>query len=384
MTDPPRAFSLSQGGPFFHLMLRLHLVTASGALRAWWLALFAWLPIIVGDLVRASLGMAPDPTELDISLHVRLLAALPLIAWSERLVDSACRSTLGSVYAGKLARTEAVDDMICHGERLRDAWWPELVILTIALAHGQLVAWQVTGATGWFHGGTGVGPWSFPRLWYVMIALPLAQFVMFRWLWRWAIWSSMLARLARQPLSLLATHPDHAAGLACLARPMSGFSAFSAAIGAVLAAAWGTQMLAHRTTLQAELPTVLALLVAMSALAVAPLLLFCGHLYQVRRRSLAQYGDFASDYTQDFHAKWIAPATRGEHALGSPDIQSLSDLGNAFHVITTTRLFVFGLRPIAALWGATIVPMAPLFASAMTVEKLVRRILDTVVGGLPL
>ena len=118
--------------------------------------------------------------------------------------------------------------------------------------------------------------------------------------------------------------------------------------------------------------------------AVAPLVLFSGHLYRVRRRSLAQYGDFASGYMQDFHAKWIDPRTTREGPLGTSDIQSLNDLGSAFQMIVTTRLFVFGMRPLIGLWAATIVPMVPLFASALSVEHLLKRIVSTVVGGLPI
>jgi hypothetical protein len=382
--DPPRAFSLTRGGPFFDLMIRVHLVTPTGSVRIVWLALFAWLPLVVGEGVRFVMGMTPDPTLFDISLHVRLLVALPLILFSERLLESASRSAIASVYAGNFADRGALNAIVVRGEHLRDAKWPELAILALVLVNGQLVLWRIVGSTGFFHGGTGVGPWSFPRLWYVAVALPLAQLVMFRWIWRWVIWSFMLARIAKLPLSLLATHPDRAIGLSCLARPVSAFSAFSAAVGAVIAAAWGTQLLAHRTTLVSLLPTLFVLLVALLALATGPLLLFCGHLYRVRRRGLAQYGDFATGYIQDFHSKWIEPGIRDEQPLGSPDIQSLSDLGTAFGVVSSTRLFVFGLRTIVGLWGATLLPFAPLFASTVTVEELLQRIMKTVIGGLPL
>jgi hypothetical protein len=303
---------------------------------------------------------------------------------AERPVDAACRSAIHSVHAGKLAEPARVDAIVQRGERLRDLWWPELAIVAIAIAGGQLALWRIAGGTGVFHGGTGVGRWSFPRLWYVAIALPLAQLVMFRWLWRWAIWGYMLVRLARLPLSLLATHPDRSAGLACLARPLSGFSGFAAAIGAVLAGAWETQILAHRATLESYVPALFVLLVAMLLVAIAPLLAFCGHLFRVRRKGLAQYGDFASGYTQDFHAKWIERNSADEAALGSQDIQALNDLGGAFQVVVTTRLFAFGMRPLLALWAATIVPMIPLFASAITIEELLKRIVNAIIGGLPL
>ncbi len=379
-----RTFSLNDGGPFYHLMIRLRLVRPSGMVRSWWLALFAWLPLVIGEGIRVAANMHPDPTLFDISVHVRPLVALPMMFVAERLIEPACRSAINSLYVGQFCDRAAIDRIVDRGEHLRDAWWPEAVLAAVALIGGQLALWEITGATGVFHGGASAGAWSFPRVWYVVIALPLTQFVMFRWLWRWAIWSFMLVRIAWLPLTPLATHPDRAAGLSCVARPVTGFGAFAFATGAMLSGAWGTQILAQRTTLEAQFPSLLVFLLAVLAIAVGPLLLFCGHLYRARRRALAQYGDFANEHMHGFHDKWIASAIPGQESVGSSDLQSLNDLGGAFGVITTTRLFVFALRPIAAMWLGAILPMLPLLASVVTVEHVLKRVFNTILNGLPL
>jgi hypothetical protein len=217
-----------------------------------------------------------------------------------------------------------------------------------------------------------------------MVALPLALFVMFRWLWRWTIWSYMLVLFARRPLAGLASHPDRAAGLSCLARPVTSFGGFAFAVASVLAGAWGMQLLAHRTTFTALLPALGVFLVVIIAVAVGPLLLFCGHLYRLRRRGLSQYGDFAIGYVRAFHDKWIAAAVPAEQALGSSDIQSLNDLGGAYGTVSGTRLFVFGLRSMLAVWFAALIPMVPLLASTLTFEQLVMHIVKTVIGSVPI
>jgi hypothetical protein len=379
-----RTFSLTEGGPTYRLLHRLGLVKRDGGLRGLPLALLAWLPLLVGESIRSAMGRPPDPAWRDLSVHVRLLLALPTMLLAERLVDTACRSAVHSLYVGRLAEGVALDRVVEGGERLRDAGWPEAVCLLAALVGGQLALWEVTGAAGLFHGATGRRAWSFPHLWYDGFALPLFQFFMYRWLWRWAIWSVMLVRIARLPLAPIATHPDRAAGLAALARPVSAFSFFGLAIGAVLAGAFGSQLIAHRTTVRSLLPELLVLLLVLAALATAPLLLFCGHLYRVRWRELAQYGDFATGYMRAFHHKWIEPGSTPDTPLGSPDIQSLADLGSAFEVILHTQLFVFGIRHLVGLWSATLLPMVPLLASQLTVEQLLRRIASALLGGLPL
>jgi len=378
-----RTFSLNDGGPWYRALRRGHLIDPRGKVRARWFVAAAWLPIAASQLVRLALGRELDPMVLDISMHVRLLVALPMLLLAERMVESGCRSAIRSVHAEQLVDDAAIDRLVARAEHLRDAALPEIIVGIAAVAIGQLTLWGTTGPAGVFHGETG-GTFGFARVWYGLVALPLAQFVMLRWLWRWAIWNILLARLARMPLAILATHPDRAAGLSALARPVSGYSAFAFAVGAVLSGAWGTQILLGHAGTQTHVPALLVFLFVILTIGVGPMLLFCGHLFRVRRRSLAQYGDFAAGYMRGFHARWIASERSGERALGTPDIQSLNDLGGAYGVIQHTRLFAFGMRVVLMVWASAIVPMLPVFADLVTVEKVLQKIATTILGGLPL
>jgi hypothetical protein len=359
------------------------MVGRNGMVRRWRLVLLAWVPIVVGEGMRSMFGLPPDPTLFDLSIHARVLVALPVLLSSARLVDAACNSAIQSLYNGDLCPRPSIDTIVKSGKRLRDARWPEVGLLMLAVAGGQFALWQISGAAGLVHGGTGMGAWSFPRVWYAVVALPLVLFVTYRWFWHWVIWAVMLAHFARQPLTPIATHPDLTAGLSCVSRPVSAFGGFAFALGAVLAGAWGTQILRDQTTLEALYPELLAFLLIMLTLAVAPLFPFTRHLYRVRRRELARYGDFASNHVRAFHAKWVLSRATGAESLGTPDIQSLSDLGNAFGVITRTRLVPFSLRQLVTVWSSALLPMLPLFASVLTVRDLLARIVTLILRGLP-
>src|SRR5262245_1435480 len=266
-------FSLTRGGPLFHLLIRLHAQRHRGA----WLVLVLWLPLLIGAVVRAALGLPPDPTLHDLSVHVRLLVALPLLVAGEGLLENGCKAAVRSLYEGGYCDADALDRIVARGERLRDAWWAEAALLVIALAGGQLVLWHVIGTSG-VRGSVAVGPWSFPRVWYAVVALPVVQFVVYRWLWRWLIWGAMLVRIARQPLATLATHPDRAAGLSVLTLPVAAFDVFVLATGAVLSAAWGTQLIEGRVSRPSLVPEAAAFMVVAILAALGPLLVFTGHL----------------------------------------------------------------------------------------------------------
>ena len=58
----------------------------------------------------------------------------------------------------------------------------------------------------------------------------------------------------------------------------------------------------------------------------------------------------ASHYVNDFHRKWIdGNGERAEPLLGTQDVQSLSDLGNAYNVVTEMRLLPFGKETVVQL-----------------------------------
>ena len=110
MNEPPhRTFSLQCGGPFYRAMRRLHLVRPSGAIAGIWLGLFGWLPMLIGEGVRLALGMPLDPTLFDISVHVRLLVALPAILVAESLIEPACRTAIESLYVGNFCDPATLD-----------------------------------------------------------------------------------------------------------------------------------------------------------------------------------------------------------------------------------------------------------------------------------
>jgi hypothetical protein len=361
-----------------------HRALARLHMSAWSLGIAAWVPLALGELARALFGMAPDPAMYDLAVHVRLLFSLPVLIAAGRLLDEASSSGLSSFRKGGYIDPPRLDAIATRAASLREARWIGVALLAAALLGGQLALWEVTGVTGVFHGGARAGMWSFPRVWYALIALPLTQVVLYRWLWRWLTWVYVLVALSRSQLVLRATHPDLMAGLSPLTRPLAAASGGALAVGAVLAGAWGTQLLEQRTTLRALYPDVLGFLLVVTALALGPMLLFTRQLFAIRRRTLTQYGEFAREYTERFQAKWIGEAAPFKHALGSPDIQSLADLGNAYDVVSKTRPFAFGLRNVVTLWAFALLPMAPLLVSVVKVEHVVGRIVSIVLGGIPL
>ena len=67
---------------------------------------------------------------------------------------------------------------------------------------------------------------------------------------------------------------------------------------------------------------------------IAPLVFFMPKLLDAKQRALLEYGTLAAHYTRAFAAKWLpTDPPPDEPILGTPDLQSLADLGSSFGLI---------------------------------------------------
>ena len=64
--------------------------------------------------------------------------------------------------------------------------------------------------------------------------------------------------------------------------------------------------------------------------------------------------------------------------MGSADIQSLADLGNSYEVIKTMRYVPFSKETVLQLAVVTLVPLAPLLLTMISLEELLKRLLTAV------
>jgi hypothetical protein len=368
------AFSLTRGGPFYHLLRRAHLTDAAGKPRAGWLAAIAWIPLAVGTVIDLALTGAVDGVSADLSVHARLLVMLPLIVAAENLLEVRGARVAHHMFEERLAHRTSLEAIFGRANRIRDAWQAEALILALVVAVGQV----------WLRDWAGVqhGTASFTRAWCFVFAMPLVQFLLLRWLWHWAIWSYVLARLARLPLALDALHPDRAAGLRILAGPTDGFAMYIAAIMSMVSASWLERISAGRDTLQSLMPQFFTFFVVAIVVACGPMVLFSRQLYRARHRDAAAFHAMAREYVDAFRAKWLGPHD-GDALLGTSDLQSLADLANSYRNSDETRLYPFGVRTIVSLWAGAVIPLVPLLLATAPIIDVAKHLGKMLFGVAP-
>jgi hypothetical protein len=380
-------FSLVLGGPLFQLYRRARLSGAALELahrRMIVLTVVAWLPLLLLSVIgKHALGdTVKVPFLYDIEAHVRFLIALPILVAAELMVHSRIRPAVkrfverGIIVPEDMPRLHAAID---SAMRLRNSLIVEVALLVLVYTFGLWVSLSqiAPGITTWYATSEG-SQWhlTLAGYWYAFVSIPIFQFILLRWYLRLFIWFKFLWRVSKLNLRLIATHPDRAAGLGFLGNLSYAFGPILFAQGTLLAGLIANRVLYEGHSLTAFKMEVGGLVFFFVLFILSPLLVFTPHLARAKRQGLRDYGRLASRYVQEFEGKWIdGDAPQGEELIGTPDIQSLADLGNSYEVVRDMRVVPFGLKDITRLAAATAAPLLPLALTIISLEELVTRLI---------
>lgn len=382
--EPPD-FSIVIGGPLFQLLRRAHLQGDHSELVIRRLVLFAgiaWLPLF---LLATSAGTAGRVDFLrDIEVHARFLVALPVLIAAELIVHSRMLPIVRRFVERHIISVEHLPRFyraVESASNLRNSIPLELGLFAVVYTVGlwlwnsrfgiQEASWYAMPGGRWH-----LTPAGF---WYVLVSIPILQFILLRWYLRLFILYRFLWQVSRIPLNLIPTHPDRSGGLGFIGTNAYACGPILFAQGAMLAGLIASRVVYNGENLL-SFKLVAGGFVAFFVFVIfAPLLMFVPLMARTRRKGLADYGLLAQRYVEDFQEKWILRhgISPGE-LLGTGDIQSLADLGNSYAVVQEMRIVPFGLRDVSRLAAATAAPMVPLLLLVWSPEEVLMRVMKVV------
>lgn len=383
----PEDFSLVLGGPLFQLLRKAHLEGEAQELlprRIIASVVLTWFPLLIFSILGGVVGgVGRVPFFHDIEVHARFLVALPILIASELLVNSRMRTAVRRFIEWRIVLPEQrplFDKAIDSALKIRNSVFVEFALLAVVYTVGLLVWNSRTelGLVTWY--ALPGSRWNLTPAgyWYVLVSLPLFQFILLRWYVRLLIWFRFLWQVNRIELNLIPTHPDRCGGLSFLGKSSYAFAPVLFAQGAMLAGVVAARVLYRGETLQSFRFQIGGFIVFFVVVVVAPLLMFSLRMARARRKGLADYGLLAQRYVESFDQKWVRESLPSAELLGTGDIQSLADLGNSYQVICEMRIVPFGLQDIARLAIATAAPLSPLLLTIFSFEELMIRIFKVV------
>jgi hypothetical protein len=386
--SPYKEFSLVKGGLLFKLLGHMRLMKPDLEplySRAISLALFAWLPLLFLSAIHglALSGSIKIPFLYDITVAVRLLLAIPLLVWAEQMVDSRSNEVIRHFIESGLVDdkdTPKYESIVRRVMKMVDFIPAEGVIAVLVIVNTVFFRLEYSGVSStWQFLVTPSGMTRTPAgWWHLAVSIPIFQFLLWRWLYRYLIWCWFLWRVSLLDLHLIATHPDRVGGLAFLGVLQVKFCPIAFALASVLSAYVGMEVIFGGAALKQYTMMIVGNVALILIIFLGPYLVFYLPLFEAKRRGFLAYSSLANDYTLSFDRKWIgggAPA--GESLLGTSDIQSLADISNSFGIVRDMRLVPFDMKlTIIPYVLCAVIPFAPLALTVFPINEIITKIIQ--------
>jgi hypothetical protein len=383
-------FSLVLGGPLYRLLLRSHLsddLLGHVRARVLVLASIAWVPLLVLTALNGQLwdGSVTVPFLRDVDVHIRFLVALPLLIVAELIVHERLRLLVKTFRARNLIPEDSIarfDAALASAYRLRNSVVAEIALVVVVYVVGVSVIWRhyllLTTATWYATPGVDGSTLTKAGFWYSYVSLPIFQFLLCRWYFRFFIWGRALWQISRIKLSLIPTHPDRAGGLGFLSGTPFAFAPILLAHGVLLSSALANRIL-HLGEKLTDFTVLIAALVGwLLVLVVGPLLVFFPQLARAKRTGLREYGTLAQTYVRDFDGKWLRGRASDQGLLGTGDIQSLADLDASLEIIRSMRALPISKQALIQLVVIALAPLAPLLLTIMPMKDLAKMLVGVI------
>jgi hypothetical protein len=350
------------------------------------LPLVAWLPLFFLSAADRELlpGSVRSPFLLDLSAHIRLLAALPLFLLAGRIAAARLQATLAQFLARSLVPDTSLERFhaaVASALRLGDSIVADVAIIALVYGLDFVFLWRTGDAVNpgsWRAlggaNGAGISP---AGAYYAYVSVPIFEFVLFRWYYRLIVWARFLTQVSKLKLRLIPANPDRVGGLGFLLLGTQAFTAFAIAHGTLLTAWLSNRVLIRGIHLFDYKMEIAAVVVFVLCITLAPLLTFTLPLMRAKRHGIEDYGALAARYAREFDDKWIAATSPcNEPLVGSSDVQSLADMGGSYDIVASMRNVPITGQMLLGFAVATLLPVAPLLLAVMPLSEILSKLVN--------
>jgi hypothetical protein len=375
------------GGGLISILLQRFNITLPRWQQAVALLCIAWLPLAVMTIVDGTFYKGVSiPFMYDYSRQGRLLLGLPLLILIHDLVYK--RMPLVLEYLANVLMTPEDRERFIQGPlrkaKLRNnSMWMQVMLLLIIAG----VAISPMGGARFLDVNAAAESWivstpkdpgvlSMAGKWMQYVSIPVFQFLIFRWLWRYATWVVLVYRISRFQLKLRPTHPDGAGGLGILILAQRGFSFVFFVCGIVISSNMVALFAAQQISFDTVKIEVLAFVLLSLITIFSPLVFFTrkliwakylGHLY------LGKAGVYASERFED---DWVSRLSEGKaKPEGVMDASDQGDFTAVYRYLQDLSAVPFRLGDLVQISLTLFVPFIPVFFMHYSVVELLEKIL---------
>jgi hypothetical protein len=346
--------------------------------RAVLFGLVTWVPLAFLTAAEGTFMGTGWTFSRDLGAYARFLLAGPLLVAMEPWIDRQLSSAIVEWRTSELVppdRQPVFDRFLARVHRWRSSSQPEVILLVLAygLTLVGLAAKTRRVAEPWLFGGDAPGRLSWAGWWWLLVAGPLFLHLCLRWLWRFAVWTASLLRLATLPLRLFGTHADCMGGLLGVVKHHHVFTLVPLALSMVATGA-SANTIFHRGRTLAELRQQEIFFAAiLLVIFVGPLLVFTPLLVRARRVAADRYGAVAAHHAahlEDQIDAALAVDQRTRPRLSDDLLESEANLAQSFDGLLKMSAFPVTRSSLLMFAAATVGPLLLLELTAVPAREL--------------
>jgi len=311
----PEGFSLSSGGPFNRALELMRLHNKQGKLMGLSLCI-TWLPLLILTLFEGTLYTGRElPFLKDVAMHARLLVALPMLIMIELTIDSKVYVVIKYLAEELMSLKDRQDFLATSFQRARkltNSALTEIILLlivigiTVSFVRGGVYATLEDGTTSWMtYTREASQRMSVAGYWAIFISIPIFQFLILRWLWRYIIWVMLLFLLSKAKLNLMPTHADRAGGLGIIMIAQRSFNLIFVAGGVAISGRLIEQLIKHPDAFESIKRQGIAYIILCLVFLLVPLLFFMGKLFKIKNEGLLRMSNLGATLSRRFEHEWV-------------------------------------------------------------------------------
>jgi hypothetical protein len=360
----------------------------SGQLKSVFVALaICWLPLAIFTLILQNFWTGNLATSFISSFdtQARLLITLPILIFSERIVNVKLGKLLSQFVSSGLIRKEDIGhfkQIIGKQVNFMKSRWVDFVIFLLCYFQVFLILFYTKENTHLFiwelsddHESLNIA-----GLWSTLISKPFVLYLVYSWMLRIVFWGVILFKISRLKLNLFPPHPDLVGGLGFLPYGIRYFSPVALAFSAIVAGKMAEFVLIEGSHVLDFKFIGIGYFIFITALFVFPMLFFVEKLTDAREQSIFENNDYANGIFRELQSKVALKGFNQVNAedMESPQFSTVCDMSGVFGNVLNMQTLPFTLKDLLPLWGMTALP----FVFVVFLEFPIIEVLKTVISML--
>jgi ABC-type iron transport system FetAB permease component len=348
----------------------------------------AWLPLVVltlidGTFITTDITM---PFVKDVVPYVRGLIVIPLLVMADNVIEPMMIKTSSYLReSGIVSKPDLkhMENAVGTTVYLINTKWIQLLLAALAITVSWVLQadyvdmWTERNVTSWaLHLEGDKVDETLAGMWFLLVTSPMLSFLLYRWIWRFIVWSIFLYRVSRLKLELYASHTDLAGGLAIIGYGQSLFVIIFIIMASLISSDLANNILYEGEKLVDVKLVVLVFIISSIIVIATPLFFFTSKLVSLKRKSLAQYGELQQQISRDFHQHWID--NKAKELVDSMQPSAMADYSAVYEIVANMRVVPLNPKAVIVLVAILLVPFLPLALTEQSIWDVLKMIGDSV------